>query len=120
MVIKKSNCLLCRLRVGRSFLKSHGFSVNLSLTDKCLCGAVDDNKHFCFFVFFFQPERSEMLKKIECYVPNFSCLSIAKQCEILLYGINLNNQLPDPRNRIITLTVQKFITKTNRFSSHYE
>ena len=85
-----------------------------------LCGAVDNNKHFLLFCFLFQPERSEMLKKIKCYVPSFSCLSIAKQCEILLYGINLNNQLPDPRNRIITLTVQKFITKTNRFSSHYE
>ena len=41
-----ANSRLCRLRVGRSCLKSHGFSVNLSLTDKCLCGAVDDNKQW--------------------------------------------------------------------------
>ena len=74
---KISNSLLCRLRVGRSYLKSHGFSVNLSPTDKCLCGAVDDNKHFFLFCFLFQPERSEMLSKIKCLVPNFSCLSIS-------------------------------------------
>ena len=89
---KLSNSLLCRLRVGRSYLKSHGFSVNLLTTDKCLCGAVDDNKHFLLFCFLFQHERSEMLSKIKCFVPNFSSLYIAKQCEILLYGINLNNQ----------------------------
>ena len=81
-----SNSLLCRLRVGRSYLKSHGFSVNLSPTDKCLCGAIDDDNFFLLFCFLFQPERSEMLSKIKCFVPNFSCLSFTKQCEILLYG----------------------------------
>ena len=76
---KISNYLLCRLRVGRSYLKSHGFSVNLSTTDKCLCGAVDDNKHFFLLLFFlFQPKISEMLSKIKCFEPNFSSLPIAK------------------------------------------
>ena len=44
-----------------------------------------------------------MLSKIKCIVPNFPSLSIAKRCEILLYGININDQLPDPRTIIITL-----------------
>lgn len=43
---KLSNSLLCRLRVGRSMLKSHGFAINLSCTDRCFCGEIDDIKHF--------------------------------------------------------------------------
>ena len=33
---KQESTLLCRLRVGRSFLKSHSFSINMSSTDRGL------------------------------------------------------------------------------------
>ena len=61
-----------------------------------------------------------MLSKINLILPNFLSLTISKQAFILLNGINLDSLLPDPRNRLIMLTVQKFITQTNRFSKHYE
>ena len=43
---KWANTLLCRLRVGRSFLKSNGFQINLSNTDRCWCGEEDRTNFF--------------------------------------------------------------------------
>ena len=117
---KLSNSLLCRLRVGRSMLKSHGFAINLSSTDRCYCGAVDDTKHFLLSCFIWQEERSDLIQKVKQVLPSFSQKSIRDQCEILTFGINLNSPRPDPRNRTIMLAVQKFITKINRFSKHYD
>ena len=117
---KLPNTLLCRLRVGRSFLKSHGFAINLSQTDKCFCGDVDSIQNYFFNCFLFKTERLVLLSKVNNIYPPFSKLSKVKQCDVLLYGINLNSLLPDPRNRSITFAVQEFITKTNRFSKHYE
>ena len=57
--------LLCRLRVGRSFLKSHGFQINLSNTDCCLCGEEDHTQSFFLSCFLFQQERKEMLEKVQ-------------------------------------------------------
>ena len=117
---KLPNTLLCRLRVGRSFLKSHGFAINLSHTDKCICGDSDTILSFFFSCFLFQAERKVLLDKINNIYPPFSKLSKAKQCNILLFGINLDSPLPDPRNRSITYAVQEYITKTNRFSKLYD
>ena len=58
---KLANSLLCRMQIGRSYLKSHGFAINLSSSDRCMCGAVDDNKHLLLFCFVFQEERQTML-----------------------------------------------------------
>ena len=40
------------------------------------------------------------------------------QCEI--HGIILNSLRPDPRHNKIIIEVRKFISKTNRFSNHYD
>lgn len=117
---KLANSLLCRMRIGRSYLKSHSFAINLSSSDRCFCGAIDDNKHLLLFCFIFQEERHTMMSKIVSILPNFHSLPISKQVFILLNGINLDSLLPDPRNRLIMFAVQKFITQTNRFSKHYE
>ena len=117
---KLSNSLLCRLRVGRSMLKSHGFAINLSSTDRCFCGEIDDIKHFFVFCFIWQEERQDLFLKLNQILPSFSQKSVKNQCEILLHGINLNSLRPDPRNNKIVFEVQKFIFKTNRFSKHYD
>ena len=46
---KLANSLLCRMRIGRSCLKSHGFAINLLSSDRCMCRAVDDNNHLLLF-----------------------------------------------------------------------
>ena len=76
---KLSNSLLCRLRVGRSYLKSHSFAINLSSSDRCFCGLVDDNKHLFKFCFIFQAEREIMMSKMHSILPNFHTLSVSKQ-----------------------------------------
>ena len=60
------------------------------------------------------------LKKNCQVLPKFKQLSKSEQCDILLYGINRDNVLPDPRNKVITFAVQGYITKTNCFSKHYD
>ena len=54
-----ANSLLCWMRIGRSYLKSHGFAINLLSSDRCMCRAVDDNNHLLLFCFIFQEERSK-------------------------------------------------------------
>ena len=117
---KRANTLLCRLRVGRSFLKSHSFSINMASTDRCLCGEIDTIQSYFLTCFLFQVERNELFDKINQIIPKFKQKSKSDQCSILLYGINSDSLLPDPRNRIITFAVQNYITKTNRFSKHYD
>jgi hypothetical protein len=48
---KHTNALHCRLRVGRSFLKSHSFAINMSPSDRCLCGEIDTIQSYFFHVF---------------------------------------------------------------------
>ena len=117
---KRANTLLCRLRVGRSFLRSHGFQINLSNTDRCWCGEEDQTQNFLLSCFLFQEEQKEMLEKVQTLLPNFLKQTKKRQCSILLFGINLDSTFPDPRNKILTLIVQKYISKTNRFSKHYD
>ena len=61
-----------------------------------------------------------MLAKVELILPNFAKQSKKRQCDILLFGINLDSPHPDPRNKFLTFAVQKYIIKTNRFSDHYD
>ena len=61
-----------------------------------------------------------MLRKVQTIVPNFLKLNKKSQCNILLYGINLDSIQPDPRNKFLTFAVQQYIIKTNRFSKHYD
>ena len=75
---KLSNTLLCRLRVGRSFLKSHGFQINLTSSDKCWCGEEDKTENFLLSCFLFKEERNEMLRKVQTIVPNFLKLNLKK------------------------------------------
>ena len=58
--------------------------------------------------------------KINSIYRQFSKLSKSKQCDVLFFGIILNNLFPDPHNRNTTFAVQYYITKTNRSSKHYE
>ena len=117
---KRANTLLCRLRVRRSFLKSHSFKINFSNSDRCWCGEEDHTQNFLLSCFLFQQERKEMLEKVQTIIPNFLKQSKTRQCEFLLFGINLNSPHLDPRNKSLTFIVQKYILKTNRFSDHYD
>ena len=116
---KYGNTLLCRLRVGRSFLKAHGFAINLSDTDKCLCGNIESTSHYLLDCVQFAEQRKCLSESIAKILPNFSAKSKTKRVEILLNGFNLNQEDPDHRNKQLTLIVQNYILNTGRFSEQY-
>ena len=101
-------------------MKSHGFQIILSNTDRCWCGEEDKTENFLLSCYLFQEERMEMLEKVQTILPNFLKQSKKRQYDILLFGINLDSPHPDPRIKFLTLVVQKYILKTNRFSKHYD
>ena len=112
---KRGNSLLTQLRVGRSLLNTHGFSVNLTESDQCLCSRTETVSHYLNNCFLYQEERCVLLSKIIKLVPKFDKLPDYKKTEVLLNGINLNSNEPDSRNIPITLAVQNFILQTKRF-----
>ena len=122
---KWSNSLHTQLRVGRSFLAADGFKINLVESNKCQqCQALPDQQpklvpetasHFLLSCNKFADKRISLFSKITGYVPNFQKLTQKRQSEILLSGINLENEEPDPRNLGIALAVQKYIIQTERF-----
>ena len=122
---KWSNSLHTQLRVGRSFLAADGFKINLVESNKCQqCQVLPDQQpklvpetasHFLLSCNKFADKRISLFSKITGYVPNFKKLTQKRQSEILLSGINLENEEPDPRNLGIALAVQKYIIQTERF-----
>ena len=88
---KHTNALLCRLRVGRSLLKSHSFAINMSSTDRCLCGEIDTIQSYFLTCFLFQNERLVLLDKINQILPRFHKMTKSEQCDVLLFGINTHN-----------------------------
>ena len=106
------------MRIGRSYLKSHSFAINLSSSDNCICGAIDDNKHILLFCFMFQEERLTMMSKINLFFYKFSFSHNIQASFFLLDGINLDSVLLDHWNRLILFPVQEFIPQTKRSSNH--
>ena len=84
---KLPNTLLCRLRVGRSFFKSHGFAINLSQTDKCFCGDVDSIQNYFFNSFLFKTERLVLLSNVNNIYPPFQ--NYQKQSNVKFYYMTL-------------------------------
>ena len=115
-ISKYANTLHTQLRVGQSYLNSHGFKINLREDDLCLCHRSETVSHYFLDCFLYQEERDELLNKISQYLPRFKTFSKTKKLEIILYGFNLSNKEPDPRNLSIAFAVQNFILKTKRFS----
>ena len=114
---KFSNSLLTKIRVGRSDLNQHKFTIGLSETPQCLCHYREESPlHYFIDCFLYLPERQTLFEKIEHYFPNFPNLPKHKKLDIILKGFHID--YPDllPLNTTLTITVQNFILQTNRFS----
>ena len=116
-ISKTSNSLHTQLRLGRSFLASHGFAIGINLSDLCLCWRPETTKHFFLECFLFQEERIILFEKLTQILPKFSSYTKSCQLETMLSGINNENEEPDPRNIPIVFAVKKFILDTNCFQS---
>ena len=113
---KRGNALQTQLRVGRSFLNSHSFSINLADSDLCLCSRSETTTHYLTQCFLYTEERRHLYYSIEQLLPKFKTFSNKKQTDILLNGININADETDVRNSKIVYLVQNYIFKTKRFS----
>ena len=97
-------------------MAAHGYSIGLNDSDLCLCWRPETTRHFFLECFLFQEERSKLFLKSSQILPKFITWTKTKQLETILYGINLENEEPDPRNITIVLAVQNYILETKRFA----
>ena len=115
---KEGNKFLTQIRVGRSFLNAHAFTIGMSDSPSCLCDRIESTEHFLLHCFLFTEERKILFSSVQQQIPNFYNYSNNKKLEILLFGLNLESDEIDCRNKRIMISVQTFILKTKRFNSN--
>ena len=114
---KLGNSLLTQIRVGRSYLNEHKFTIGHSESPECLCHfKTESPQHYFLDCFLYLPERQTLFTLIEHYVPNFTTWTKKKKLDLILRGINVDNPDLLSLNTTLTKAVQNFIAKTNRFS----
>ena len=113
---KEGNMLLTRIRVGRSDLNQHKFSIGLVDSPDCLCHYKSESpEHFFLDCFLYSPERRILFGLIEHYVPFFPNLTKRRKLELILNGVYIDNDEFLSTNTIIMKATQAFILSTKRF-----
>ena len=115
---KIGNTLLTRIRVGRSSLNQHKFTIGLSDNPECLCHHKSESpEHFFLEWFLYLPDCQMLFCLIEHYVPNFYRLNKKQKLDLILNGVNINDEEFFSTNNTLTKGVQNFIISTTRFCS---
>ena len=114
---KQGNRLLTRIRVGRSYLKSHSYSIGLSDTPHCSCddSTIESPLHFFINCPLYVEERRTMFTTFEHFIRRFSHFSKSKKLEIILFGIDQDNPEIFSTNVSLQFASQKFVLQTKRF-----
>ena len=113
---KLSNSLLTKIRVGRSDLNLHKFTIGLIDSPQCDClFREESSSHYFLDCFLYSPERRILFDLIEHYIPKFSSFKKSQKLDIILRGFEIENIEFIGLNTTLTLAVQKFIMKTKRF-----
>ena len=114
---KSSNSLLTKIRVGRSDLNLHKFTIGLADSPQCECYYREESPtHYFLDCFLYSPERQILFDLFEHYIPNFKSFTKPKQLDIFLRGIDIENDDLISTNTTLTIAVQNFIIHTKRFS----
>ena len=114
---KISNSILTKIRVGRSDLKQHKFTIGLVDSPQCDCHFREESpSHYFLDCFLYSSERQVLFDLFEHYIPNFKTFTKQKKLEIILRGINIENDDFLSTNTSLTIIVQNYITHSNRFS----
>ena len=114
---KLGNSLLTKIRVGRSNLNQHQFTIGLSDSPECLCHFRNETPiHYFLDCFLYLPERQILFDLVEHYIPNFQRMNRNQKFDILLKGIDIENPEIISTNITLTKAVQKFIISSKRFS----
>ena len=116
---KIGNTLLTRIRLNRSDLNLHKFTLGLSESAEFSCHARKESSlHFLTECFLYAGERQTLYNLVEHYIPKFLNKTKQKQYEILALGIYTDQPEFNSTNTTITIAVQKFILSTKRFSGN--
>ena len=114
---KIGNRLLTRLRLERSDLNLHKFTIGQLETPECLCHSKQESsQHFLLDCFLYASERQTLFDRVEHFIPKFKSFSKFKKYETLVMGINPKDPYFYTTNTTISIAVQNFIMKTKRFS----
>ena len=112
---KIGNTLLTRIRLNRSDLNLHKFTIGHSESAECNCHAkTESSLHFLTECFLYAGERQTLYNLVEHYIPQFLNKTKRKQYEILAMGINTDQPEFTSTNTTITIAVQKFILSTKK------
>ena len=115
---KLGNTLLTRIRVGRSYLNQHSFTIGHADSPECLCHfKSESSEHYFLDCFLYSLERQKLFSLIEHHVPNFKQLNKKQKLDLILQGVNINDDEFLSVNTTITKAVQIFILTTKRFTS---
>ena len=113
---KYTNSLLTRIRVGRSQLNQHTFSLGQIDSPECMCHHREESPmHYFLDCFLYLQERQAMLQLFEHYIPNFNLFSKKQKLQVILNGINPDIEEFIRTNITLTIGVQNFILQTKRF-----
>ena len=113
---KLGNTLITSLRVGRSYLNAHAYSIGLSSSPECDCGSKFENsQHILVSCPLYDSERQTMFGLVEQHISNFPTLGKKLKEDILLHGYKPENIDNFRKNCEITIAVQNFLLKTKRF-----
>ena len=110
---------MTQIRIGRSYLKAHSYSIGLATTNTCLCNnkMQETSIHFMFCTLY-DNQRLTLYQQIEQYIPSIRKLPLKRQYEIFMFGYETNNPEMVKINRQIMLATQKYILNTKRFSDY--
>jgi hypothetical protein len=114
---KQGNRLLTRIRVGRSYLKSHSYSIGLAETPYCSCddSTTESPLHYFINCPLYAEERQTMFNTFEHFIRKFATFTKSKKLEIILTGIDQDNPEIFSTNVSLQFASQKFILQTKRF-----
>ena len=115
---KFPNSLHTQLRLKRSNLNSHLFSIGLSTSPSCICGQPETVKHFLLDCKLYEQARGQLFAKLEGLLEmRVSKYTKANLCEILLFGEKPHLQDKYQHNKLIFYSVQRYICQTKRLYS---
>ena len=114
---KIGNTLLTRIRLDRSGLNLHKFTIGQVDSPQCECLAKKESSlHYLVDCFLYSNERQTLFSHVEHFVPNFKSLNKKRKYEILVFGLHPENNEYYYTNKNISFAVQNYIFKTKRFS----
>ena len=91
-------------------LDQHKFTIGLSDSPECLCHCKSESpEHYFLDCFLYSIEHQIMFDLIEHYVPNFTRLNKKKKLDLMLNGVNIDNEEFISTNTTLTKAVQNFI-----------